>query len=74
MPQYVQVRFRPEDQRGYTYHNDGEPVAVGDFVEVDARGSVKAVEVVHLSDEAPQFPTKAIIRKVEAPEAPPAAA
>lgn len=65
--QYVEIRFKPEDQRGYSYHNDGEPVAVGDKVRVDARGSEKIVEVVHLSDEAPPFETKPIIGKVEEP-------
>lgn len=75
MPQFVEVRFRPTDQRGYSYRNDGEPLTVGDFVEVDARGSVKVVEVIHLSDEAPPFECKPVIRKVDPPaEAPPAAA
>lgn len=35
--QYVACKFRSEDARSYTYHNDGEPVAVGDLVKVADR-------------------------------------
>lgn len=68
--QFVACRFRPEDTRTYTYHNDGEPLAVGDMVKVaDARADGwKRVEVVHVTDEEPPFPTKPILGKIE-PEA-----
>lgn len=60
--QYVACRFRPNDERAYTYHNDGEPVRVGDWVKVpDRDGGWKRVEVVHVHYTAPLFPTKAIL-------------
>lgn len=59
--QFIECRFRPADTRSYAYHNDGEPVAVGDFVEVEARGGAKAkVEVIALLDKEPPFTTKPI--------------
>lgn len=65
--QFVACKFRSEDTRSYTYHNDGEPVAVGDFVKVPDRDGDgwKRVQVVALSDEAPRFPTKPILGKLE---------
>lgn len=36
--QYVAVKFRTEDKRSYTYHNDGEPVGAGQQVKIPARG------------------------------------
>lgn len=65
--QYVACKFRSEDTRSYTYHNDGEPVAVGDLVKVaDARSDGwKRVEVVSVSDQAPTFATKPILGKLE---------
>lgn len=75
MRQFAACRFRSTDTRTFTYHNDAEPLAPGDFVEVDARGSVKTVEVVSITDLAPEFETKPVIRKVEQDaEAPSAAA
>jgi len=67
MTQYVACRFKAHDKRTYTYHNDGEPVRVGDRVKVeDARGGGwKPVEVVSIGDEKPKFPTKPILGKVE---------
>jgi hypothetical protein len=64
--QYVACKFRASDARTYTYHNDGEPVAPGDFVKVaDARSDGwKRVEVVSVSDAAPSFPTKPILGKI----------
>lgn len=67
--QYCEVKFRPEDRRAYTYHNDGDPYAVGDRVEVDARGSVKVVEIVAISKRAPPYATKPILRPAPKPKA-----
>ena len=69
--QYVACKFRPDDRRSYTYHNDGEPVAAGDQVKIPGReeDSWQRVHVVSVSDDEPSFPTKAIIGKVE-PEEP----
>lgn len=70
--QFVACKFRSSDTRTYTYHNDGEPVAVGDVVKVadrDHPDSWKRVEVAAIVDHAPSFPTKPILGKVE-PEAP----
>lgn len=61
--QFVKVRFK-EGTPTYTYHHDGAPLAVGDAVEVDARGTVKKVTVVGFEDAAPRFPTKPILRVV----------
>jgi hypothetical protein len=66
--QYVTCRFRPKDQRTYTYHNEGDPVAVGDVVQVDdwkGGGGWKRVDVVSITDSAPTFPTKPILGKLE---------
>lgn len=67
--QYVACTFRPGDVRTYTYHNDGEPVAVGDKVVVETNRGRQTVDVVSLTAEAPRFITKPIIGKaqVEAP-------
>lgn len=66
--QFVVVRFRPEDTRTYTYHNDGEPVAAGDMLKVDdARGGGwKRVECVSVTDEVPPFQTKPILGRLDA--------
>ncbi|MFK4794916.1 hypothetical protein [Sphingobium sp. ZW T5_29] len=68
--QYVACKFRPDDRRSYTYHNDGEPVAVGDQVKIAGRGDDgwQRVHVVAVSDEQPSFETKPILGKVEAEE------
>lgn len=65
--QFVACKFHAEDARTYTYHNDGEPVAIGDEVKVaDTRSDGwKRVTVVSIADEAPSFPTKPILGKVE---------
>lgn len=59
---YYACKFRPEDSRAYTYHWDGEPFAVGDFVRVtDASGDGwKKVNVV-VETSAPIFATKPIL-------------
>lgn len=66
--QLVAVEFAPGG-RTYTYHNEGEPVAVGDSVVVHARGGPTVVEVVSLNPAPPKFPTKAIIGKHDRPRA-----
>lgn len=65
--QFVACRFRPEDSRTYTYVNEGAPVAVGDIVKVPDNRSDgwKRVEVVSITDKAPNFACKAILGKVE---------
>ena len=66
--QYVACRFSPMDSRRYTYHNDGEPLAVGDFVKVAARGSdTRRVEVMEIISTPPKFDTKPVLGKAEAP-------
>ena len=58
MTQYVQVKFQKTDVRSYTYHNDGDPVIVGDYVHVLGRDELKTVEVIGVSDIKPPFETK----------------
>lgn len=63
--QYVACAFRPGDRRTYTYHNDGEPVAVGDEIKVaDRNGDGRQrVTVMAIGDEKPKFETKPILGK-----------
>lgn len=35
--QFIAVKFRSDDERQYTYHNDGEPVGAGQEVKLPAR-------------------------------------
>jgi len=73
--QYVSVKFREQDQRTYTYHNDGEPLAPGDTGKVDdPRGGWKRVYVVAVSDQAPTFATKPVEKFVPPPAADPGGA
>jgi hypothetical protein len=59
---YYACKFRPEDSRAYTYHWDGEPFAVGDFVRVaDRDGDGWKKVVVAGGSSAPSFPTKPIL-------------
>jgi hypothetical protein len=69
MTQFVAVQFGGAG-RSYTYRNDGKPVAVGDSVVVASRGGEATVKVLEITDEAPPFATKPIIRK--APDKAPA--
>lgn len=63
--QFVKCVFRPGDSRTYTYANDGEPVASGDWVKVpDNRGNDgawKRVQVVEVTDVVPPFACKPIL-------------
>ncbi len=56
--QFVACTFRLGDSRSYTYHNDGEPVAIGDEVKVTDRDGVgwKRVHVVAIGDTPPLIP------------------
>lgn len=62
--QYISARFSPEDFRAYTYHNDGEPVAIGDMVCVQTGRGERNVEVVGIVLQ-PAFPTKPILGRAE---------
>lgn len=64
--QFVAVQFKAWDQRSYTYHNDGEPVAIGDQVVVTTAKGTQTVRVVALPTETPSFATKAIDGKAPA--------
>lgn len=69
MRQFVACRFKAEEKRLYTFHNDGDACAAGDFVEVELRdGSKKTVEVAALVDNQPTFPTAPVLSKVERPD------
>lgn len=71
--QFIACAFRKGDTRTYTYHNDRDPVAVGDEVIVTTARGPSKVFVSALIDEAPKFETKPIVGP--APQAPdPAAA
>jgi len=72
--QFVAVLFKPWDQRSYTYHNDGEPVAIGDSVIVATAKGDQIVTVSALPTETPSFPTKPIIGKAPPPDEPQASA
>lgn len=69
MRQFVTCKFRPGDTRKYTYHNDGDPVAPGDKVIVDApraEGKI-TIEVCEIVGQ-PRFETKPILGKAPPPE------
>jgi hypothetical protein len=69
MTQFVAIRYAPGDRRSYTFRNDGELVAAGTFVEVTLRnGDPKVVEVVSVTDEAPPFECKPMLRQAERPD------
>lgn len=65
---YLACKFRANDKRTYTYHHDGDDVAVGDKVKVPSNRSDEgwsAVVVAAIHSEAPAFDTKAILGKVD---------
>lgn len=75
--QYVQCKFRREDTRSYTYAYDGAvELAIDDEVKVPDRSGDgwKRVYVTAITDEAPSFPCKPILGKVEPEPVEPAAA
>ena len=59
--QYVAVKFKPEYLRSYTFHNDGETIAVGDRIEVLTRRGPAIGEVVEVTSEAPIFSTTRVL-------------
>lgn len=63
MRQFVACKFRADQDRTYTYHNDGEPVAVGDKVQITARDGIgkQTLIVAQLVATPPQFETKPIL-------------
>lgn len=65
--QYVACQFSPGDHRTYTYHNDGDPVDVGDRVRVPCRKGERPVTVAAIVGVEPSFQTKAILGRVEPP-------
>lgn len=67
--QYIAVKYRPGDQRTYTYHNDGDRCEVGEIVKVEGRQGWQRVEVVAVDIERPTlFETKPIGGKLPPPE------
>jgi hypothetical protein len=69
MTQYVACVFRPGDERSYTFHNDGEPVAPGDRVKIESKVGWQIVTVAEIVADKPAFPTKPILEKM--PSRPP---
>jgi hypothetical protein len=63
--QYVSVQFKPWDRRGYTYHWEGPPLAVGDKVIVATKDGEQVVTVSSIDVPPPAFETKAIIAIAE---------
>lgn len=62
--QYIACQFGQSD-RAYTYHNDGEPLAIGDRVVVQNRSGESTLTVVVIHEDAPPFDTKPVLRKAE---------
>lgn len=62
--QYVMIEFHPNDTRSYMYHNDGDPIANGERVEVMTKQGKQAVTVVGVGYPVPKFETKPIIGRV----------
>jgi hypothetical protein len=61
--QYVAAEFN-KGGRTYTYHNDGEPVAIGDRVDVLTPRGEQTVTVIRTFDgPRPPFETRPIIGK-----------
>lgn len=64
--QYAAVQFKPNG-RTYIYHFDGPELFIGDRVTVnsfDGKG-LSRVTVVSVSTDKPEYPTKAIVGRVE---------
>lgn len=64
--QYVAIKFRMNDRRSYTYHNDGERMMRGDRVKVPDRSGNgwSAGQVVDVHYAKPAFPTRALLGKI----------
>lgn len=65
--QFIRIAYRENDDRTYTFHNDGDPVEPGDVVHLrDGRDPTRTVRgYVRGITEEPPFPTKGIICKLE---------
>ncbi len=61
--QYVACQFGSSLGKAFTYHNDREPVAVGDRVIVGTKRGPATVTVVGIVKDAPEFETKPIVGK-----------
>lgn len=64
MRQFVACKFRINDTRTFTYHNDGDPVADGDTIRVPDKsgdGWKKVYVVDAAAPEPTAFPTKPIL-------------
>jgi hypothetical protein len=59
--QFIACAFRKGDTRTYTYHNDGEPVAVGNLVVVNSDRGASTVIVTAVGVSEPPFNTKPIV-------------
>jgi hypothetical protein len=67
--QLVACTFKPNEGRSYTYHNDGETLAIGDKVEVESRHGIAIVHVCEIDVEKPDFDTKPILGRAHPEEA-----
>lgn len=67
MRQFIACTFREGQTRTYTYHNDGEPVAEGDRVEIESRDGLgkQVIFVASVLPGPPDFATKGIIGKAQ---------
>lgn len=63
--QFLDVSFQPWERRTYCYHNDGEPLDVGDKAVVMTKRGEQTVVVNGVRDEPPKFETKPILRKAD---------
>lgn len=63
-PQYVRCQFKPWG-RIYVYRNEGDPLAEGDRVIVETAKGEVPVTVDGISDAAPDFDCKPILRRIE---------
>lgn len=61
--QYVTARFRKEDRKTYTYHNDGDLLVPGDEVKVADRSGDgwQRIYIADVGVAKPDFPTKPIL-------------
>jgi hypothetical protein len=67
--QFVGVEFKAGG-RPYSFHNDGDPLRVGDLVRVLVRGGREITATVAIiDDDEPPFETKPIIGLAEDSEA-----
>lgn len=65
---YLKCSFK-EGGAPYTYHYEGtDPLSPGDKVTVETKHGTASETVVMALDEAPAFPTKAIVGKKSDPE------